>query len=569
MDKEKSLAYRFPKLAEQWHPTRNGDLTPDDITACNGRKVWWLCKKGHEWQAYVYHRAYGCGCPTCAYEYKTSFAEQAICYYFRKVTEAENRCMQYGKEIDIYLPLFSTGIEHNGKFFHKGKEEKDAQKVAYFAKQGIRILTVSEGDSDAIDGDRITYNWKKKTSLDWAILTLFTMIQLDAPSVNAAADEQDIYAQYDFMEREHSLAKKLPGIAVQWHPTKNGKLTPESISFASAKRVWWFCERGHEWQTAPASRQKGQGCPYCAGKRILPGFNDLQTTAPHLAAQWHPTKNGDLTPTAITQGTRRRVWWICPVGHAWDAAPTDRLRGEGCPYCANKRVLAGYNDLHTRCPELASQWHPTKNGTLTPDMVTPGSDKKVWWQCVIGHAWISGIGDRTRGNGCPYCSGRAVIPGQTDLQTLDPALAAQWHPTKNGSLTPRDFAPVSGKWVWWQCRYGHAWRAKISNRHWGSGCPTCANHIVSVGFNDLATTHPEVASQWHPTKNGSLTPEQVTHGMGKKVWWQCSKGHEWQAFLYRRSQGGSCPVCYREKRRKGSNPSQEPVIPQDTCPFIL
>ena len=552
LEKERTLAYRFPALAAQWHPTRNGGLTPDNITAYNGRRVWWMCRKGHEWQTAVYHRAYGCGCPICAVEFKTSFAEQAICYYFLKVTDAENRYTRLGKEVDIYLPRYRIGIEHNGKYYHKGKEKKDAQKIAFFSKKGIRILTVREGDEDYIAGDNITYNWKKKASLNWAIRTLFALVSIDAPPVDVVNDEQRIYDQYEFMEKKNSLARKMPDVAAQWHPSKNGKLTPDSISFASAKRVWWLCSKGHEWQTPPASRQNGEGCPYCAGKRILAGFNDLQTTAPHLAAQWHPTKNADLTPQTITQGTRRRVWWLCPKGHAWDTAPSDRLRGEGCPYCSNKRVLAGYNDLSTKDPVLASQWHPSKNHPLTADMVTPGSDKNVWWQCEKGHEWKSGIGDRTRGNGCPYCSGRSIIPGKTDLGTLNPALAAQWHPTKNGSLTPRQVAPVSGKWAWWQCEYGHEWRAKISNRHFGSGCPTCANHIVAVGFNDLATTHPEIASQWHPTKNGDLHPNQVTRGMRKKIWWTCSKGHEWQAFLYVRTRSTGCPVCYQESRRKPS-----------------
>ncbi len=552
MKAEKSLASRFPYLAAQWHPSLNESLTPNDVTGCSGKAVWWQCEKGHAWKARVYHRAYGCGCPVCFSERKTSFAEQSIYYYFQMVTRTQNRFTALGKEIDVYLPDLRIGIEHNGRYFHKDKAKKDTEKIRFFSSKGIRILTVQEGDADTTDADTVTYNHKKKASLDWAICTLFSIAALRAPAVDVTSDEQSIYARYACIEKERSLARMLPELAQQWHPSKNGTLTPDLVSFASAKRVWWLCEKGHEWRCAPASRQNHQGCPYCAGRKVLAGFNDLETTMPHLAVQWHPERNGSLTPQKISRGSDRLVWWICPSGHSWDASPAQRLRGEGCPYCAGKRVLAGYNDLSTHQPQLAKQWHPIKNGTLTPEMVTPHSDKQVWWQCETGHEWRSGIGDRSRGNGCPYCSGRTIIPGKNDLKPLDPELAAQWHPDKNGSLTPRDVAPISGKWVWWQCVHGHSWRAKISNRHWGSGCPVCANHIVCTGFNDLATTDPHLAAQWHPTKNADLKPEQVTRGMGKKIWWLCSQDHAWQACLYSRSQGSGCPVCYQQNRKRPS-----------------
>ena len=198
------------------------------------------------------------------------------------------------------------------------------------------------------------------------------------------------------------------------------------------------------------------------------------------------------------------------------------------------------------------EWMKINYIYVDANLVSENYSKSVWWKCAGGHEWKAIIGDRSRGNGCPFCSGRNLIVGKNDLATIGPALALQWHPSKNGVLKPQDVTGVSGKEVWWLCGKGHEWRAKISNRHFGSGCPTCANHIVAAGFNDLATTHPEIASQWHPTKNGDLHPNQVTRGMRKKIWWTCSKGHEWQAFLYVRTRSTGCPVCYRENRSKKS-----------------
>ena len=213
------------------------------------------------------------------------------------------------------------------------------------------------------------------------------------------------------MERgENDLAATHPELAAQWHPTKNGGMTPRDVVSGSPSRVWWLCPEGHAWQARVASRANlGTGCPVCAGKKVLPGVNDLRTRFPGVAAQWHPTKNGQLTPEMVTPKSNRKVWWLCPLGHAYQAMVGSRVQaGSGCPYCAMRKVLPGFNDLATRAPEIAAQWHPSLNGTLTPAMVTPGSHQKVWWTCPNGHVWKAAIYSRACGQkaGCPVCAGR-------------------------------------------------------------------------------------------------------------------------------------------------------------------
>ncbi len=201
-----------------------------------------------------------------------------------------------------------------------------------------------------------------------------------------------------------SLAESNPELAAEWHPTKNGTLTPADVSPGSQKKVWWQCKKGHEWQAAVRSRSRGSGCPVCANRAVLPGYNDLGTIRPDLAAEWHHTKNGTLTPADILPGSKKKVWWLCKQGHEWQAAVRNRSNGRGCPVCANRVVLPGYNDLGTTRPDLAAEWHSEKNGTLTPADVPPGSSKEVWWRCANGHEWQSSINNRSNGNGCPYCA---------------------------------------------------------------------------------------------------------------------------------------------------------------------
>jgi len=288
---------------------------------------------------------------------------------------------------------------------------------------------------------------------------------------------------------------------------------------------------------------------------------NLLVLNPFLASQWHPTKNGDLKPDAVTIGSKKKVWWKCPKidDHEWDAIIDNRTNGAGCPYCAGKKVSKG-NNLLVLNPVLAGQWHPTKNGDLKPDGVTISSAKKVWWKCpkIDNHEWDATIASRTKGNGCPYCSGRRVSK-DNNLLVLNPALAAQWHPTKNGDLKPDAVTISSHKKVWWQCPKidDHEWDAPIKSRTSGAGCPYCSGNKVDKG-NNLLVLNPVLAGQWHPTKNGDLKPDAVTIGSSKKVWWKCSKidDHEWDAKIASRTDGRGCPYCAgfsRSTRRDGFN----------------
>ena len=266
-----------------------------------------------------------------------------------------------------------------------------------------------------------------------------------------------------------------------------------------------------------------------------------------LLEQWDTARNLPLTPDHISYGSKQKVWWQCKEGHSWQAMVYTRTgSGVGCPACAGKVVQVGKNDLATLYPDLARQWHPTKNGNLIPKQVVPGSHRVVWWICEKGHEWRAQIKSRVSGCGCPVCAGRQVVAGENDLASQFPAIAAQWHPTKNGVLTPQQVTPSSNRKVWWRCKMGHDYTATVAARTMrSSGCPYCSGKKVLCGFNDLATLKPDLAKQWHPTLNGTLTPEMVTAGAHRKVWWICPEGHVWIAIIYSRTgpQKCGCPIC--------------------------
>ena len=548
------LATVNPKLATEWHPTKNGDLTPEMVSAGSGKKVWWRCKLGHEWQAVIASRNDGNGCLKCAAELQTSFAEQAIYYYIKKqYKDAINRDLSIGQELDVYIPSIKTAIEYDGARFHRSKQ-RDLSKNKLCKKHGIRLIRIRENGCPELDmDDAIIQENKSDGALNVAISVLAKKLNFDHILINVENDRTAIFSQYIACKKQNSLAATNPILSSEWHPTKNGELTPEMVMAGSGKKVWWQCRQGHEWQAVIVNRFKGAGCPYCAGQRAIAGVNDLATLNPELASEWHPAKNKNLKPNMFMPCSGKKVWWLGKCGHEWAAKMVDRSKGTDCPYCSRRKVLKGFNDLATLNPNLASEWHPTKNGGLTPDMVTTGSHKKVWWQCEQGHEWLAKIEHRSSGVGCPYCSGRYAIRGLSDLATVNSELAAEWHPTKNGNLTPDMVMKGSEKKVWWQCKQGHEWQATIASRSNGAGCPYCSRRNVIKGVNDLATVNPELAAEWHPTKNGELTPDMVTAGSSKKVWWRCKRGHEWLATIASRSNGAGCPYCSRRNVIKGVN----------------
>lgn len=214
------------------------------------------------------------------------------------------------------------------------------------------------------------------------------------------------------------------------------------------------------------------------------------------------------------------------------------------------------NCLATTHPQIAKEWHPTKNYPLTPYDVSYGMHKKIWWKCDIAddHEWQSTLNSRTNSScqqGCPCCASKKTVSSNC-LATTHSELIKQWHPTKNLPLTPYNVTFGSKKMVWWKCDIvdDHEWEAIVASRAiLKSGCACCSgdNAVLS---NCLLTTHPELSKQWHPTKNLPLTPFDVVAGSSKKVWWQCdvSPDHEWQASLGNRSHKKSkCPCCCGQK----------------------
>ena len=492
-----------------------------------------------------------------------------------------------------------------------------------------------------------------------------------------------------------------PVVLKEFHPEKNTGITSSQVTVGSRTKIWWRCQLGHEWQATPNARlgrrDKGviQGCPYCSGRLASPE-NNLLVCYPEIAAELDEQKTGKRAEE-ITPYSDKDAWWICSEGHSYSSRVANRTKlGTGCKYCGSAkggpRAVSDQYNLAIDHPDIASKWHPTKNGDLKPTEVSSGSKQVVWWSCESGCEWDAQINGRTDGKGCPYCSGNKVGFGN-DLKTISPDVASEWDYEKNHPKRPEHFVNGSNKRAWWVCSKGHGWDAVIGSRTGnGRGCPLCTNqssraeirlltelqtlfggvqsrlkiqgkeadlfigemnlvleydgahwhrdkeqkdnekseffealgmsvvrvrekplplitkscvsvednifedksevnkvvrHLISEKFNSISSEKmsllqkymmqnnfeneagynkylsyfpspfpehslderfPEVAEEWHPTKNAPLTPRHFTAKTDSVVWWLCKHGHEWEAPIANRTPSGTrkgsrCPYC--------------------------
>lgn len=483
----KPLSQTHPSLAAQWDYSRNGELRPDDLGIGSSKLVWWKCDKGHFWQQLVNRRRVTAACSFCLNQ---------------RVWPGEN-------------DLATTNPE--------------------LARQWHPSLNGSITPSDVSAGTPKKYWWKCDKGHEW-----LANVGMRNSGVGCA-----VCANRQVVAGINDLEHLEPEVAKEWNTEKNHGVRANQVTPGSNKKYWWLCSKGHAWKATPASRcfRKRTGCPYCSNQKVLPGFNDLQTTTPELASLWHPILNDPVSPRDVVSGSSRSFWWLCKEGHTFRANGDHLVRGRGCAVCAGRQIDVGVNDLATVRPELAREWDLAKN-SLRPTEVTFGSNHKIWWLCLRDHSYQAAVSHRSiGGTGCPYCDNKVVFTGFNDLVTTHPEVAKRWHPTKNVPVEASQVIAGTAKKFWWQCDKGHSYRASGDAIMRGNGCSVCSNYSLVVGVNDLAHTNPEIAATWHSSRNGTLQPTDIVAGSHKKIWWQCDKGHEWEAQVVNRLYGNNCPSC--------------------------
>ena len=549
-----SLAIKNPELLAEWNTTKNDSLTPYDVTPGSGKKVWWKCSLGHEWQATIGSRVNGNGCPYCS--------NQRVLIGFNDLATTNPELLDdWDYERNRVLPT-----------------------------------EISLGSSKAVW-------WKCKNghSYEMVIHNRTGRQKSGCPYCSTPAKR--------VLKGFNDLQTKYPDLAKEWHPTRNGGLTPDSVLCGSEKRIWWIGKCGHEYEQSIINRVKGGNCPYCSHQRLLTEFNDFATEHPELLSEWDYEKNS-VEPSSIMSHSHYKAWWKCPFGHSYQAWMDNRCgtAHSGCPICDKEN--------HTSFPEQALFFYVKKEFPdainsdrnaigMELDILIPTKrvaieyDGRNWHNnnkheakknlaCIkegiqliriretglsLYNNCICFVREDIRSNnslstvirhvlrelGCAtdvdverdasliyssYITNRKT----QSLQNYYPELAMEWHPSKNGNLSAEMVAPMTNKKVWWLGKCGHEWQMSVQDStNQNCGCPICSGKRIVIGINDLLSEYPKLCEEWAYEKNNEigLFPNKVAPHSDKKAWWRCKKcGNIWQSKIDARTRlQAGCPEC--------------------------
>ena len=302
---ENSLAKMRPELVTEWS-SRNLPLTPDEVSYGSNKLYWWHGPCGHEWQTSAKARSNGENCPICS----------------------NARIIPGINDLKTLAPELS-----------KEWSEKNAP---------LEPTMIGPGSHKKV-------MWHGKCGHEWS-----------APIRNRVRGAGCPYCSHNIvLPGFNDLQTIHPEVAKEWS-SKNLPLLPSQVTAYSNKKMWWKCEKGHEWYTLISTRSYGSKCPYCSGIITLKGFNDFKTLHPDLAAEWSE-RNGSLLPDMINERSQKNVWWKChDCGYEWKAVVKARVHGLKCPVCADRAVLTGHNDLATTDAALIEEWAYDLNTDIEP-----------------------------------------------------------------------------------------------------------------------------------------------------------------------------------------------------------
>ena len=365
----------------------------------------------------------------------------------------------------------------------------------------------------------------------------------------------------------NDLASKYPEAAAMW--SSKNKLSALEVPAGSGKKALFKCrDCGQEFKTKIAYVVRAvsggnTGCPVCAGRKVVPGINDLASQYPEVATMWS-SKNA-LSASEVAAKSNKKVFLKCrDCGHEFETNVIHAVRSvsggtTGCPVCAGKKVIPGINDLTSQCPEAAAMW--SSKNKLSASEVTVKSNKKAFFKCrdcgQEFEAVIQNVSNAVDNGhtGCPICAGLKVVSSINDLASQCPEAAAMW--SSKNKLSASEVTARSSRKVFFKCRdCGQEFEATIArvanavdNGH--TGCPICAGLKVVSSINDLASQCPEAAAMW--SSKNKLSASEVTVKSNKKAFFKCRDcGQEFEAAIQNvvRSVGNGFTGCYDCKMRR-------------------
>lgn len=519
---EEPITKTNPELLQEWDFERNkkDGIFPENITNHDTiTQIHWVCKRGHHWRKSVSYRLN-----------KT----------FGKCPKCQKETQSSFPEQALYL-YFSNQIE-----CVNGYPLDNNSHIDIFIPS-LMVAIEYDGPTHETPNQKAR-DEKKNELLKQLGITLYRVVHAESCHV----EEDVIYVVYDdkdYSYLDYAIDNLCQLIGIPRNPfdiEKNKNTIYENL--------------------------------YTKEKE-----NSIAHLFPHLLKEWDYEKNGNIDPECVTYGSGIKLYWKCKNGHSWTAPPSSRTQGIGCPYCSNRKVLSGYNDLATLRPDLLKEWDYEENdkiGVYPYKITTRHRSRQVSWICQNNpkHRWATTVASRTRGTGCIFCAEeqRKATKRQTYIKKNGSfadnhkELLKDWFYERNSEngIFPDNIPSHYSELVWWKCHEcEYIWQATPDNRANGHGCTKCYERNKSKILKEaalrkngsLAQNNPEIAVFWDNDNNNGKTADDVTSKCNDKVNWICPKcSHKWSKRVSKMTLYPCCPEC-----KYSLNEEKRPILQYD------
>lgn len=500
-------------LLSEWDLDKNEKFDVKELGYGSHKKVWWKGNEcAHQWEATIKNRTSGTGCPLCLVESGRKLIKR------RTLIKGENDLATEHPEL-----LKEWDFKRNEKFL----------------------------PSEITSGSRIKVWWIcPKCNQSYRNSISDRVRGRECPNDICRKKKQSDNIKKALLERRGSLSQHNPELVKEWHPTKNGVFTPEDINPRSDVKVWWLGNCGHEWEATPSNRVRlNSGCPICSNKIILVGFNDLATTHKDLCFEWDYEKNRDLLPTEIVAGTHRQVWWVCSKGHSFKASISNRSKNNGtsCPHCDIERKTSFnkviYYYLKLIFEDIQENYRPEFLNKKELDIFIPSLSLAIEYDGEYYHKRASR--DIIKNQLCRKNGIEVIRIREPEC----PILPNEFTCFIRKTLKENELKECI-EFVLNYINDNYKLNLKIDIDLIRDRSKILEMYLISEKENSLEFINPELAKEWHPTKNGKLTSDHISYSSNKSVWRLGNCGHEWEAKVNNRLNGNGCPICYESTGRK-------------------
>lgn len=503
----------IPDLMNEWDFEKNQDLNPSELLIGSNKRATWICSLcGNMWKTSIYHRAIqGSCCSKCSSRQRLNFnIDKSIFNTHPKISQ-------------------DWSIDENGKLSPK-MFSKNSRYEAHWRCKTCGIKT-------------------KKSIKNYSGCKKCKSIEL---------------------LKNTNLEIHYPKIAQEWNKEKNGKKLPKDFSPHSNKYIWWSCFTcGHSWSAKISNRTSlGRGCPLCANKIVVEGANDFATTHPHLTKEWHPTKNENLAPNEVTYGSGKKVWWSCPNNHEYKASILHRAHGTECPKCNEGRQTsfaeqATYFYIKKLYPDAISRYTADFLERMELDIYIPSIKLAIEYD---GEAWHKKNSIKREERKFKLCkdNGIKLIRLREKMPEFPSDIADEMFSMEK-LYEPKNLEKMLQE-VLRRINYSATWlRNNPVDVNIVRDRPQILEYKTDLKSKSLKYLCPEIAKEWHKTKNGGQSPEHFQPGTDYKAWWLCPDcNNVYEAAIGKRTAkkgATACPKCGVEKSTQAKRKTVDMIDP--------